>query len=164
MLLSIDPKMLEAIATIAWPLIVVIAIIVLGPHIYRIVKHATDVTVEIGEYKFTASQYTAEILIKPIKDELDESVVALTDDQKKLFREIYQNIEGERQRYFVPDDFQRQEGTRESKLLKNYRALRNVNFIRPTLGGRWEAKKEVQIKNFGRLAAKMKQRELGFQK
>lgn len=164
MLLTIDPEMLKAIATIAWPIIALTAILILGPHIYRIIKQATDVTVEIGDYKFTASQYTAEVLIKPIKDELDEAVNVLTDEQKQLFKIIYQRIEGERQRYFVPTNFVREEANTVSNTLKNYRALRNVNFIRPTSGGRWEANKEIQIKNFGRLAAKMKQRELGFQK
>ncbi|KIC95504.1 hypothetical protein, partial [Flavihumibacter solisilvae] len=63
MLLAISPEMLEAIATICWPIIAMIAIIVLAPQIYRIIKTATDVTVEIGDYKFTASSYTVEVLI-----------------------------------------------------------------------------------------------------
>jgi hypothetical protein len=162
MLLTIDPEMLKAIAAIAWPTILLFVIIVLGKPIYKIVKEAKDITVEIGGTKFTVSRYVADTLIKPIKDELEEAAIALTEDQKTLFREIYKVIEGERGRYFVPSDFVRKAGEAETQALKDYRALRNVNFIRPALGGQWRPGKEVQIKNFGKLAAQMLKKELGF--
>ncbi|KIC91992.1 hypothetical protein, partial [Flavihumibacter solisilvae] len=92
----------------------------------------------------------------PIKEELNEAVSILSDEQKQLFRRIYQRIESG-EGYVVPDDF-----VRDSSMHQNFRTLRNVNFIRPIQGGRWLPGLEVQVKNFGKLAAKMKNQELGF--
>jgi hypothetical protein len=165
MILKIDASLIEAFAKLAWPFIVLIIIVVFGPRIYRIMKLATEVKFEFGGSKFAVSQHLDEVLIRPLQDELDEAIYALTGEQKRLFREIYKRIEGDRTRYYVPADFIRSgENKEETQQLKNFRALRDVNFIRPILGGRWEAGKEIQLKNFGKLAAKMKGAELGFLK
>lgn len=152
------PELFKSITTLIWQVIVIIALYKLGPYVINIIKDATQVTIKIGAYELSSSKQTSEIFIKPILNELEDAVSTLLSDQRFEFIKIYNQIYVQGENYKVPDDF-----VRESSYHGTLRALRNIGFIRPLQGGKWTAGKQVEVKNFGRLAAKLKAKELGFQ-
>ncbi|WP_181308080.1 hypothetical protein [Rufibacter sp. XAAS-G3-1] len=150
-----DPKLIEAIANILWPIIVMVIAIMLVPLIRKIIINASEIKFKVGDYEFTATKQTIEVFIKPILNELDDSVTLLNDRQKELFLEIYNKIYINEEEVILPQSFER-----DSEYHKDLRALRNVNFIRPYLGGKWNTGKRIEVKNFGVLAARLKAKEL----
>lgn len=151
------PELINSIAKLLWPLIVLIGLFKLWPYLLRLTKEATEVKIKIGEYELSSSKQTSEIFIKPILNELDEAVSTLLPEQKSEFRRIYNQIYVQGRDFKLPETF-----IRESEYHNILRALRTVNFIRPFGGGSWQAGHLVEMKNLGRLAAKLKPKELGF--
>ena len=153
----LSPDFIKAIASLLWPIIVLISVYKLWPYILKLTKEATQVKIKIGDYELSASGETSEIFIKPIINELTDAVATLLPEQKNEFRKIYNQVCVEGREFQLPSEFQR-----DSEYHSRLRALRNVYFIRPVGGGRWQAGKQVEVKNFGKLAAKLKTKELGF--
>ncbi|MDO6432637.1 hypothetical protein Q4E93_18675 [Flavitalea sp. BT771] len=120
-------------------------------------KDATEVKIKIGEYELTSSRQTSEIFIKPILNEIDEAIATLTEQQRKEFSRIYNQIEVEGRDVEVPGDF-----IRNSDYHYILRALRNINFIQPFGGGNWKPGQKIRIRNMGRLAAKLRAKDIGF--
>ncbi|RAU84058.1 hypothetical protein [Pontibacter arcticus] len=150
-----DPKLIEAIANILWPIIVMVIAIMLFPLIRKIILNASEIKFKVGDYEFTATKQTIEVLIKPVLNELDDAVSILNDRQKELFLEIYNNIYVHEEEVILSQSFER-----DSEYHKDLRVLRNVNFVRPYLGGKWNIGKRIEVKNFGVLAGRLKAKEL----
>jgi len=151
------PELIKSIASLLWPLIVLIALYKLWPYILKLTKDATEVKIKIGDYELSSSRQTSEIFIKPILNEIDEAIVTLTTAQKAEFRRIYNHIEVEGRDVEVPGDF-----VRNTDYHYILRALRNINFIQPFGGGNWRPGQKIRIRNIGRLAAKLRSKEIGF--
>ncbi len=151
-------EIITSIAKLLWPIIVLIGLYRLWPYILKLTKEATEIKIKIGDYELSSSRQVNEIFIKPILNELDEAVATLLAVQKSEFIKIYNQIYVQGRDFKLPDNFER-----DSDYHNTLRALRNVNFIRPFGGGKWKAGQQIEIKHFGRIAAKLKSKELGFQ-
>jgi len=149
-------NVIASIANLLWPIIVLIAFFKLWPFILKMTRDATEVKVKISGYQFSSSRETSEILIKPILNELKEAIDSLTVEQRETFVVIYRTIYMDGEDYEIPNSFERR-----STYHYTLRALKNVNFIRRVGGEQWKPGAIVQIKNFGRLAVKLKGKELG---
>jgi hypothetical protein len=147
------PEMIKSIASLLWPIIVLFGLYKLWPYILKLTKDATEVKIKIGDYELSSSKQTSEIFIKPILNELDEAVANLLTEQKSEFMKIYNQIYLQGRDFKLPESF-----VRGSEYHNTLRALRTINFIRPFGGGSWKPGQQVEIKNFGRLAAKIKEK------
>jgi hypothetical protein len=152
-----ETDLIKAIANLLWPIIILIALFKLWPFILKVTKDATEVKLKIGAYEFWASQQTNEVFIKPILNEIDEAIATLLPEQKAEYRKIFNQIEVEGREVLVPEGFER-----NSDFHYRLRALRNVNFIQPIGGGNWKSGQKIRIRNIGRLAAKLRAKDLGF--
>ncbi len=151
------PELIKSIASLLWPIIVLVALFKLWPYILKVTKDATEVKIRIGEYELSSSRQTSEIFIKPILNEIDEAIATLSTAQKAEFTRIYNQIEVEGRDVEVPASF-----VRNTDYHYILRALRNINFIQPFGGGNWKIGQKIRIRNIGRLAAKLRAKELGF--
>jgi hypothetical protein len=78
-------------------------------------------------------------------------------DRNQSLKKIYNQIYVQGRDFKLPENF-----IRESEYHNILRALKTVNFIRPFGGGSWQAGHLMEMLNLGRLAAKLKPKELGF--
>lgn len=123
----------------------------------KVTKDASEVKIKIGDYELSSSKQTNEIFIKPILNEIDEAINTLSAEQKSEFRKIYNQVEVEGREVEIPADF-----VRKSDYHYILRALRNINFIKPFEGGNWKPGQRIRIRNMGRLAVKLRAKEIGF--
>jgi hypothetical protein len=137
-----------------WPGVVLILLLVFGRTMLRMLRDATVESISVGTSGVSMEFTTDDVrgTLGELMKELADPVTGLNKEDKKLFKQIFED-DGTKTVLELCPDFKR--GTKElpNEAHGRLRKLRGLNLIRPVEGGRWYEHKRPLVTRFGRLVA-----------
>ena len=130
-----------------WPGVVLVALLVFGGTVIRILRDATVESITVGSsgvsMKFSKDE--ARVTLDELTRELTDTANGLDDSAKELFKTIYKS-NGTKTVGDLCDHF-----VRDNKEHRRLRTLRNLNLIIPREGGKWLPETHPVVTGFGRI-------------